>query len=126
MTDACHREPMNRLDLPVDLPLDLTPEVAQTENFDPADVLSSGRPAARPGAPLAPAPQAVTPDRRPSIAELMKDFESSHIRHVKVKKEYVWTMFQNQLHRQARALDHGFANQNVRINHNSRGWIGHV
>lgn len=65
------------IDLPVDLPLDLTPEVAQTENFDPADVLNSGRPAARPGAPLAPAPQAVTPDRRPSIAELMKDFEST-------------------------------------------------
>ncbi|HCP13136.1 MAG TPA: hypothetical protein DIT89_12455, partial [Planctomycetaceae bacterium] len=65
------------IDLPVDLPIDLTPEVAQTEDFDPADVLNSGRPAARPGAPLAPAPQAVTPDRRPSIAELMKDFEST-------------------------------------------------
>jgi phage FluMu protein Com len=65
------------IDLPVDLPLDLTPEVAQTEDFDPADVLNSGRPAARSVTPSAPAPQAVPPDRRPSIAELMKDFEST-------------------------------------------------
>jgi hypothetical protein len=65
------------IDLPVDMPIELTPEVPAGEEFDPADVLNFGRPAARASAPSPAASQSVPPDRRPSIAELMKDYEST-------------------------------------------------
>ncbi|MFM7834983.1 MAG: hypothetical protein ACKPJD_24570, partial [Planctomycetaceae bacterium] len=65
------------IDLPVDMPFELTPEVSAAEEFDPADVLGSGRPASRSSAAEPVLPQSTPPDRRPSIAELMKDFEST-------------------------------------------------
>ena len=65
------------IDLPVDMPIELTPEVAAADEFDPADVLGSGRTAPRSSAAAPALPQSTPPDRRPSIAELMKDFEST-------------------------------------------------
>jgi len=64
------------VDLPVDMPIELTPEVADSQEFEPSDFLSS--------APARPAPAASVPsasgnsgNRKTSVAELMKDFEST-------------------------------------------------
>lgn len=63
----------------VDMPIKLTPDVPESDEFDPLDVLS-GPPAT--GRPLAGRSSAVpigsNPiDRKPSVAELMRDFEAS-------------------------------------------------
>lgn len=60
----------------VDMPIELTPEVSASDDFDPMDVLSSPTSASpsldrRSSAPVAP------PSRKPSMAEMMKDLEVS-------------------------------------------------
>jgi phage FluMu protein Com len=60
----------------VDMPIELTPEVSASDDFDPMDVLSgptSGSPSLdrRSSAPVSP------PSRKPSMAEMMKDLEAS-------------------------------------------------
>lgn len=67
----------------VDVPIDLTPEVRSDDNFDPMDVLSSSGPVPTTGRsssgayPVAPAGAGSTSGApKPSIAELMKDFEA--------------------------------------------------
>lgn len=61
------------VDMSVDMPIELTPEVpsASTE-FDPADYLSSSgsKPSSTPYGSAA-------PERKPSVAELMRDFEAT-------------------------------------------------
>ena len=62
----------------VDMPIELTPEVAASEDFDPMAVLGGsglGIPAAK--RPATPASGGATSDRKPSVAELMKDFEAT-------------------------------------------------
>jgi phage FluMu protein Com len=62
----------------IDMPIELTPEVSESEDFDPLAVLGG------PG-PSGPPPRRATmsasggagSDRRPSVAELMKDFEAT-------------------------------------------------
>jgi DNA-directed RNA polymerase subunit RPC12/RpoP len=56
----------------VDMPLELTPAVPDSSEFDPADVLSGPTPR-----PAFTAAAAATTDRKPSVAELMRDFEST-------------------------------------------------
>ena len=63
-------------DLPLDMPIELTPEVSDQKEFDPADFLNS--------APVRPAPIQSQPavsgssgNRKPTVAELMKDFETT-------------------------------------------------
>lgn len=60
----------------VDMPIELTPEVSASDDFDPMDVLSGPTSASpsldrRSSAPVAP------PSRKPSMAEMMKDLEIS-------------------------------------------------
>ena len=58
----------------VDMPIDLTPEMADSSDFDPADVLGiSATPARAFGFGSTPAGG----DRKPSVAELMRDFEAT-------------------------------------------------
>jgi|GEM_PF-766476 len=57
----------------VDMPIELTPEVEDSADFDPLDVLSAPGPSARTVA--ARTSPAVT-DKKPSVAELMRDFEA--------------------------------------------------
>ncbi|MFM7057518.1 MAG: hypothetical protein ACKO2P_11420, partial [Planctomycetota bacterium] len=66
------------IDLPVDMPIELTPEVSSPEAFDAGNFLTSS-PAATPARPAAaPAtPASSAAGRKPSVAELMKDFEST-------------------------------------------------
>jgi predicted Zn finger-like uncharacterized protein len=69
------------VDLPVDMPLELTPEVAEQKDFDPIDFLNSApaRPTPARSAPVQ-APAAASANsggRKPTVAELMKDFETS-------------------------------------------------
>lgn len=65
----------------VDVPIDLTPEV-RSDDFDPMDVLNSagssrGGSRAPSGAmPVAPASASASAEKKPSVAELMKDFEA--------------------------------------------------
>ena len=66
------------IDLPVDMPIELTPEVSSPEPFDAGSFLTSSpapNPARSSAAPAAPAGSASA--RKPSVAELMKDFEST-------------------------------------------------
>ena len=58
----------------VDMPLDLTPEVQDSAEFDPSDVLGTTPSQTRTAATFA---AAAPQDRKPSIAELMKDFEAT-------------------------------------------------
>ena len=62
------------IELPVDMPIDLTPEVASQTPFDPADFLAS-TPAAPRNTPASTPASASA--RKPSVAELMKDFENT-------------------------------------------------
>ena len=57
----------------VDMPIELTPEVEESADFDPLDVLSGPAAAARTVA--ARTSPAVT-EKKPSVAELMRDFEA--------------------------------------------------
>ena len=57
----------------VDMPIELTPEVEESADFDPLDVLSGLATSARSVA--ARTSPAVT-DKKPSVAELMRDFEA--------------------------------------------------
>jgi len=64
----------------VDMPIELTPEVSASDDFDPMDVLSgpspeSASPERRPSAPSV-SPGGPT-TRKPSMADLMKDLEAS-------------------------------------------------
>lgn len=66
------------IDLPVDMPIELTPEVSSPEPFDADSFLTSSpapTPARSSAAPAASAASAA--GRKPSVAELMKDFEST-------------------------------------------------
>ena len=55
----------------IDMPIELTPEVSDSEDFDPSDVLGTTPSFSRS------ASTATAPDRKPSVAELMKDFEAT-------------------------------------------------
>lgn len=61
----------------VDMPIELTPDVSEPDDFDPMAVLggTSGKGAKKSG--LANPPGPLTADRKPSVAELMKDFEAT-------------------------------------------------
>lgn len=66
----------------VDMPLELTPDVDESStDFDPMDVLATS--GTSPDHPAAPAPQAGN-EKRPSVAELMREFEAT--RKTKEKK----------------------------------------
>jgi predicted Zn finger-like uncharacterized protein len=66
------------VDLPVDMPIELTPEVASTEPFDPADFLANTPAQTRTTPNIAPpTPPTSASARKPSVAELMKDFENT-------------------------------------------------
>lgn len=58
----------------LDLPLELTPEVTADDAFDPTDVL--GAPGSAPTARRS-AASAAQPERKASVADLMRDFEST-------------------------------------------------
>ena len=60
----------------VDMPIELTPEVSATDDFDPMAVLGGLTPTAAKSSKKVDS-QPVTGDRKPSVAELMKDFEAS-------------------------------------------------
>ncbi len=62
------------IDDDLDMPIELTPEVADDPDFDPLDVLSAPAPA-RP-APAATRSTSFGTDKKPSVAELMRDFEA--------------------------------------------------
>ena len=66
--------PAPPIDEDVDMPIELTPEVADNPDFDPLDVLSAPAPA-RP-APTATRSPSFGTDKKPSVAELMRDFEA--------------------------------------------------
>ncbi len=60
----------------VDMPIELTPDVPDTEDFDPLAVLGgSTTPSAKGSKKNDPPP--ITGDRKPSVAELMKEFEAT-------------------------------------------------
>jgi len=59
----------------VDMPLELTPAVEDMEDFDPMDVLADSSSAAK--KKPAPAVSDSTAENRPSVAELMRDFEAT-------------------------------------------------
>ncbi len=66
--------PAPPIDDDVDMPIELTPDIADNPDFDPLDVLSA------PG-PTKPTPAATRAptfgmDKKPSVAELMRDFEA--------------------------------------------------
>lgn len=58
----------------VDMPIELTPEVTDDPDFDPLDVLST--PASAKPAPAASRSTSFGTDKKPSVAELMRDFEA--------------------------------------------------
>ncbi len=62
------------MDMSVDMPIELTPEVpaASSGEFDPADYLSSS-----PGPQAIPSYGSGSSERKPSVAELMRDFEAT-------------------------------------------------
>ena len=66
--------PAPNIDDDVDMPIELTPEVADDPDFDPLDVLSAPVPA-KP-APAAGRSPSFGTDKKPSVAELMRDFEA--------------------------------------------------
>lgn len=60
------------VDMSVDMPIELTPEVPASAEFDPADYLSTS------GSTPSTSPYgSATPERKPSVAELMRDFEAT-------------------------------------------------
>jgi hypothetical protein len=62
----------------VDMPIELTPEVADSEDFDPLAVLGGpGAGSSSSKRATMSAPGGAGSDRRPSVAELMKDFEAT-------------------------------------------------
>jgi len=62
----------------VDMPIELTPEVAESGDFDPLAVLGDPGPGVSPPKRAAmSASVGAGSDRRPSVAELMKDFEAT-------------------------------------------------
>jgi len=63
-------------DDPVDMPIELTPDVPDTEDFDPMAVLG-GSPAPSAKGSKKSDSQPITGDRKPSVAELMKEFEAT-------------------------------------------------
>jgi len=66
--------PAAPIDDDVDMPIELTPEVADDPDFDPLDVLSAQAPAK----PVAAArTSSFGTDKKPSVAELMRDFEAA-------------------------------------------------
>lgn len=64
------------VDLPLDMPIELTPEVSDQKEFDPADFLSSA-PARPASIQPPPAVSSSAGHRKPTVAELMKDFETT-------------------------------------------------
>ena len=61
----------------VDMPIELTPDVSESEEFDPLEVLG-GKDTKATNSPSRPTSTGFSPgDRKPSVAELMKDFEAS-------------------------------------------------
>ena len=56
----------------VDMPIELTPEVTDDPDFDPLDVLSAPAPAKA----VATRSPSFSADKKPSVAELMRDFEA--------------------------------------------------
>lgn len=68
--------PAAPIDDDVDMPIELTPEVADDPDFDPLDVLSAPVPA-KPTAAPATRTTSFGTDKKPSVAELMRDFEAS-------------------------------------------------
>ncbi|MFO0976284.1 MAG: hypothetical protein U0996_07775 [Planctomycetaceae bacterium] len=60
------------VDMSVDMPIELTPEVPASAEFDPADYLSSTG-----STPAAPSYGSGASERKPSVAELMRDFEAT-------------------------------------------------
>lgn len=71
---ATASSPAPPLDDDVDMPIELTPEVAEDPDFDPLDVLSAPSPAK----PTSAATRSTSfgTDKKPSVAELMRDFEA--------------------------------------------------
>jgi len=66
------------IDLPVDMPIELTPEVTNPEPFDAGNFLTSPQlNSTTRSSAASPAPAASPSGRKPSVAELMKDFETS-------------------------------------------------
>lgn len=63
----------------VDMPIELTPDASESDEFDPLDVLSGPSTTGRSSAGRSSAgPVGSNPaDRKPSVAELMRDFEAS-------------------------------------------------
>jgi phage FluMu protein Com len=59
----------------IDLPLELTPDVEESSEFDPADVLAGSTPVAPVTA--ATAQSKSSDEKRPSVAELMRDFAAT-------------------------------------------------
>lgn len=57
----------------VDMPIELTPEVEESPDFDPLDILSGPPTTAR---ALDARSAAASADKKPSVAELMRDFEA--------------------------------------------------
>ena len=57
----------------VDMPIELTPEVEDSADFDPLDVLSGPVASAR---TVAARTSPAVPEKKPSVAELMRDFEA--------------------------------------------------
>ena len=57
----------------VDMPIELTPEVEDSTDFDPLDVLSGPVASARTAAART---SPAVPEKKPSVAELMRDFEA--------------------------------------------------
>ena len=56
----------------VDMPIELTPEVPESESFDPLSVLGSST-----GSSGSRSSRADAPERKPSMAEMMRDFDAA-------------------------------------------------
>lgn len=61
----------------VDMPLELTPDVESSDDFDPMDVLAGSAASGKPAAVSQPARNAAPDEKRPSVAELMREFEAT-------------------------------------------------
>lgn len=70
-------KPAPPVDLPVDMPIELTPEVSSETPFDAADFLASTPTTIRNNPADTPATSPSASARKPSVAELMKDFENT-------------------------------------------------
>lgn len=66
--------PVAPIDDDVDMPIELTPEVADDPDFDPLDVLNAPGPAK--SSPAVTRTSSFGMDKKPSVAELMRDFEA--------------------------------------------------